>query len=107
MSRPKPRLQTLPSRVATLRPTIRQTAAQAKRLTGRPWRRLRDEVLRDAPLCVECDRIGRVELAVEVDHRIPLALGGSNDRTNLQPLCRACHTAKTACDTAQANGSLP
>lgn len=108
MIRPKPRLQTLRPRVSTLRPTIRQTPAQSQRLTGRPWRRLRDEVLQGNPLCVECERVGRVELAVEVDHRVALAIGGSNDRTNLQPLCRACHVAKTQRDIAiAASGGRP
>lgn len=31
----------------------------------------------------------------EVDHRIPVALGGSNGRSNLQALCRPCHAQKT------------
>lgn len=32
------------------------------------------------------------------DHRIPLAMGGDDTVENLQPLCRACHRAKTATD---------
>lgn len=107
MIRPKPRLQTLRPRVATPKPKIRQTPAQSARLTGRPWRRLRNDVLQANPLCVECERIGRVELAVEVDHEVAVINGGTEARTNLRGLCRACHVAKTARDVAQANGSLP
>lgn len=33
----------------------------------------------------------------DIDHVIPQALGGSNDPTNLQILCRACHRQKTNC----------
>jgi 5-methylcytosine-specific restriction endonuclease McrA len=31
----------------------------------------------------------------EIDHRIPLAIGGANNRENLQCLCRVCHRTKT------------
>ncbi len=32
---------------------------------------------------------------VEVDHIIPKALGGTDERSNLQGLCRSHHSAKT------------
>jgi len=32
----------------------------------------------------------------EIDHIMPLALGGDNDRDNLQVLCKLCHYQKTA-----------
>jgi 5-methylcytosine-specific restriction endonuclease McrA len=44
-----------------------------------------------------------------VDHRIPLALGGSNDRTNIQLLCPSCNHKKQAkhpVDYAKQNGFL-
>lgn len=39
---------------------------------------------------------------LEIDHRVPLSLGGSNDLNNLQLLCGDCHRAKTACEQALA-----
>lgn len=33
-----------------------------------------------------------------VDHKVPLALGGTNDPTNLWVLCNICHKAKTKRD---------
>ena len=32
----------------------------------------------------------------DVDHILPLSLGGSDAMVNLQAICRSCHTAKTA-----------
>lgn len=37
--------------------------------------------------CGSCDRIS-------IDHVVPLSQGGSNDITNLQPLCFACNSGK-------------
>lgn len=33
-----------------------------------------------------------------LDHIIPLCLGGTNDMSNLQPLCEECHNEKTVQD---------
>lgn len=50
-----------------------------------------------------CERCGRTDLALEVDHRIPLSTATSpddfpalNDPSNLWVLCQACHRAKTS-----------
>ena len=32
----------------------------------------------------------------ETDHRVPLWMGGSNEASNLQALCRSCHISKSA-----------
>jgi len=48
------------------------------------------------PLCAECDRNGEVKAAREVDHVLPKADGGLDDESNLQSLCKQCHSAKTA-----------
>lgn len=66
---------------------------------GRPWRRLRDAILRrDAYLCQcpECKGQGR--LAHEVDHIIPVTKGGTDDPSNLQAINRDCHKRKSAVD---------
>jgi len=34
----------------------------------------------------------------QIDHKVPLEQGGSNDDDNLQPLCNDCHQAKTAAE---------
>lgn len=61
------------------------------------WQRMRRMTLRAHPLCA--DPFGEhgttPVLAREVDHIVPLADGGSNDATNLQCLCKSCHSRKT------------
>lgn len=64
------------------------------------WRRLREVILSASPICVSCGR----EWATEVDHIVPMALGGKPfDADNLQPLCRSCHSSKTMSEINDAN----
>lgn len=70
---------------------------------GRPWRRLRAKVLhRDGYLCQPCDRAGELALAKEVDHIIPTFEGGTDDESNLQAICKACHQVKSQEEAARA-----
>lgn len=43
--------------------------------------------------CVYC---GTVDGPFEVDHIVAIAVGGTNDRKNLIPACKACNRAKRA-----------
>lgn len=70
--------------------------SSASRGYGARWRRIRDQVLREEPLCRECKEKGRVEPARDVDHVVSKLVGGTDDRSNLQALCHACHSRKTA-----------
>lgn len=72
-------------------------ASASERGYDRVWQRLRLMILREEPLCRVC-----AGAASQVDHIVPLAVGGSNDRDNLQPLCHSCHSRKTALDAARA-----
>ena len=59
----------------------------------------RYEVLKAAKFrCVLCG-ISAEEKALEVDHIIPINLGGTNDRINLQALCYTCNSSKRDTDT--------
>ena len=60
------------------------------------WRTIREEVLNAEPLCRLCKNMGLTVSAEEVDHIVPIALGGDNNKLNLQPICRDCHERKTA-----------
>ena len=63
---------------------------------GRAWKRIRDSYIAEHPLCEQCQRDGKLTPAEEVHHIQPLALGGSNDKTNLQLLCPTCNLRKGA-----------
>jgi 5-methylcytosine-specific restriction enzyme A len=79
----------------------------SKGVTGRPWRRLRDQIMeRDGHLCRcdECTRLGRTRLAHEVDHIVPLADGGTDDPRNLRAINRDCHKLKTQVESAAGRG---
>lgn len=54
---------------------------------------LKDRVKkRDGYGCVKCGATDRLQ----VDHIVPLILGGDNDLNNLQTLCTDCHATKTS-----------
>ena len=52
-----------------------------------------DQMLRNDEPCNHCGLT-----AEQIDHILPLALGGTDDRDNLQALCKPCHKIKTAQD---------
>lgn len=61
------------------------------------WRKARKYFLQDNPLCVHCEKEGRVVPATDVDHIIPHK-GDMNlfwDQSNWQSLCKECHSRKT------------
>lgn len=57
------------------------------------------------PFCAHCEARGIVRPAVEIDHTIPLALGGEDVDENTQGLCLPCHAIKTALEDASAGGA--
>jgi len=59
------------------------------RIRGPKLQRLRMQLLSDQPFC-RCGRVATIR-----DHIIPLAEGGRDDDSNVQPLCARCHDAKT------------
>lgn len=77
--------------------TKRQNDRSSKIYTYK-WRKSSKEFLKKHPLCVYCMRDGRLTSATEVDHIKP---HGGNlklfwNKINWQPLCKSCHSKKTA-----------
>jgi hypothetical protein len=68
---------------------------------GYAWEKLRAIVLRrDGGLCVPCKSVGVFKVGNSVDHIIPKSQGGDDSLENLQTICKACHTVKTAFESA-------
>lgn len=68
---------------------------------ARPYRRNRARVLTGNPSCAECGRPIDSSITDQydpgygtADHKIPVALGGTDDLHNLQPMHRRCNLAK-------------
>lgn len=98
------RLTNLKPRIATIDTarvrTLEVTPGSTPRQRGRAWMVRRGRWLSEHPLCLHCEQVGRVSAAEEVDHIVPLHLGGADDETNYQSLCSPCHKAKTAREAA-------
>ena len=62
---------------------------------GITWQRLRKIILLDNPLCETCKSKNIIKPATEVHHVIRLSAGGTNERDNLQCLCKPCHSRIT------------
>lgn len=71
------------------------------RISGRRLQRLRLQLFANEPLCRLCAEAGRTRLAEIRDHIIPLAEGGTDDPTNIQPLCRECSDQKSQREAAR------
>ena len=74
----------------------RRVEANTPFYQSQQWRRVRKLYLEQHPLCVECQREGRITPARVVDHIKPINEGGARfDPTNLQGLCDKCHNKKS------------
>lgn len=69
-----------------------------ERIRGRQLQEIRRRFFAKHPLCVECERKGRVTIATELDHIKAIGNGGIDNDANRQGLCLSCHQAKTRRD---------
>ena len=67
----------------------------------------RESYLRAHPLCIHCDKGGKLTLATQLDH-IQSVLGPSDplfwELTNHQPLCHRHHSQKTRAEMHSGGG---
>lgn len=72
--------------------------SQFSKLYNWDWRKFRVRYLKEHPLCKHCLSIGKLTPTQEIDHIKPHQ--GDKDlfwnESNLQPLCKSCHSTKTA-----------
>lgn len=69
-------------------------AVENARLRGLPWGDLRTAIFRrDNHTCTYCGHRGN-SATLEVDHKTPLARGGTDDPANLTTACCECNRAK-------------
>lgn len=79
---------------------VQPITTNTERMRGRHRQRRNQLLLSAEPLCRECAKHGRTTAAQEIDHIIPLHMGGTEHEANLQPLCIDCHKAKTAAEAS-------
>lgn len=83
---------TLSSRVTTL-DLRRGATVTTQRIRGWELSKIRKRIMkRDGYACKMC---GRATIDGEVDHVVPLHVGGSNSEANYQWLCKDCHKLKS------------
>lgn len=102
---------TCPNKVRSGRCPVHQTPTSGKgwhasplapkRISGRRLQRLRLDLFTREPFCRTCAAAGRMVLAEVRDHIIPLAEGGTDDDSNIAPICRACSDAKSQREAAR------
>jgi 5-methylcytosine-specific restriction protein A len=67
----------------------------AERLRGRKAVEQRRRRLQSEPLCRDCIAKGIIRVSTVPDHITPLALGGTDEDSNIRCLCGPCHEART------------
>lgn len=78
--------------------------SEVKRTTGRRLQSQRAALFGREPLCRECTKHGFTTIATVRDHIVPLAEGGQDDDSNIQPLCDDCHREKTLAEALRGRG---
>jgi len=71
------------------------------------WRKTRNYIIANEPLCRECLSQGMVRPATVVDHIVPVDDSPelAYEFTNLQPLCDRCHRVKTNRDRGKCSAT--
>ena len=94
--------------IKSLKPSIQVadirhgSSVGTERIRGGRLRKIRDRIgFRDEYTCLMC---GHVTAHGEVDHVVPLHLGGQETDINRQWICKRCHGVKTEREQANREG---
>lgn len=95
----KPRLANAPASRVRVVESVSWRAdktSSTERGYGYRWQKARERFLAAHPLCVYCEREGRVTAASVVDHVTPHRGDDEMfwDQTNWQALCAPCHSSR-------------
>ena len=89
----------MPSKLTSLKPKVAAldirtcSTPVVERIRGHELTKIRERIaIRDDYSCRQC---GRVTVHGEVDHKVPLHLGGAESDENRQWLCPECHARKS------------
>ena len=101
-------------KLTMLKPRLKASTAQrvqqiegTKRISGNSLYAIMKRFERTHPrICAECRRQGLVGFGDELDHIVPLHLGGKEADANRQWLCREHHAEKTAREASGRAGML-
>jgi len=89
------KLSSLKPKVSTIDTRTCSTPITTERIRGYQLQKIREETALDAEyICQSCGRVTGMKHG-EVDHKVPLHLGGAESSQNRQWLCRDCHRKKT------------
>ncbi len=99
------KLRTIKPTIRTLSTGPRTVSATDQRTRGRALQYRRLRLWTKTPHCQRCGCLTDYPFGFELDHRLPLFQGGSDDYENLQVLCVPCHAAKTAEDLSKPGGA--
>jgi len=92
-------MKTVKPRVGSLKQDKVRSVHGTKRITGNSLYALQKKFTRDNPrVCAECKRQGLVGFGDELDHIVPLHLGGHESDENRQWLCYRHHQEKSAAE---------
>ena len=79
----------------------------ARRGSSSERRKIRARALhRGRHRCAGCGVVDKTGKSLEVDHILPLELGGDHSDVNLQVLCKPCHSVKTRAEADRRHGRL-
>lgn len=100
-------IKTLSPRIKTLDTRTAKSVPSTQRIRGSGLQIIRKRIMaRDEYLCQACLIEGRYTAGTEVDHKVPLHLGGAESDSNRWLLCGTCHDAKSEVEEAERRGLI-